>query len=660
MKRTHIILAFAIAFLFIIQSAGTLVESIYILDLMNTNLDAKVLGLFFFFTPLLLIPLFRKFRAGLVWITFAVLFIARSVFPYLLTADRMVASGLATGAALSLFLLLLGTSPRREVAAQTGRWASAGLALAVGVSVLLRTVYFGLDYSLTPAGGWVGILVSLFLGLVLFRLETGPTLVEGNKARGVTSSLVGIFLILSLIYFAFSAPAVIARWTEGNYTLIVLTVSLMAIGWILVCLLQPQLFERIGAGFLLSWNLAFTASLTATILVHGVAFPPTPNSPVITVGAASGWQAIPLVLMLLLFPVLFLDLERFLGRIQAAAPTPRRLVPGILLGSLALILLVFFNIFSNVWGYVEPVSGFFRGKFWLAFFLPATGISLLAWGIKKGRVDPGSETKPVFHWAWGLALVGIFAGTFVRALPSKKVQADAGNRTSITVMTYNIQAGNDGEAERAFERQLALIRKISPDILSMQETDTARISLNNSDYVRFYAESLGYYSYYGPTTVTGTFGTAILSKFPLEDTRSVFSYSDTDEIGVAEAVVRVAGHTINIYDVHPDGSDSAKMAFAQALLSRIQGQQYAIALGDYNLRDTEAPYQLIDSVMTNAWTSVYPSKISPDGVDMSGRNRIDHIFLSPALAARNPVYILPPASATDHPVHWAEVDWATP
>jgi endonuclease/exonuclease/phosphatase family metal-dependent hydrolase len=65
-------------------------------------------------------------------------------------------------------------------------------------------------------------------------------------------------------------------------------------------------------------------------------------------------------------------------------------------------------------------------------------------------------------------------------------------------------------------------------------------------------------------------------------------------------------------------------------------------------------------VYTNAWTSVYPSKISASGVDMSGDNRIDHIFVSKTLGVRNPVYVLPPASATDHPVHWAEIFWGNP
>lgn len=63
---------------------------------------------------------------------------------------------------------------------------------------------------------------------------------------------------------------------------------------------------------------------------------------------------------------------------------------------------------------------------------------------------------------------------------------------------------------------------------------------------------------------------------------------------------------------------------------------------------------LIDSVYVNAWVSVYPSEIGA-GVDMSGDNRIDHIFVSPNLSMRNPFYILPPESATDHPVHWTEI-----
>ena len=247
-------------------------------------------------------------------------------------------------------------------------------------------------------------------------------------------------------------------------------------------------------------------------------------------------------------------------------------MPGLLLGCLVLILLVFAQIFSNVWGYIQPVSLFFRGKFWLAFFLPAGGISLLAWLAGNARLSGDGEPAGRFPWAWAVLLAGICLGTLAGALPVKHFQVQSLDRPSITVMTFNIQAANDANAQKSFERQLAIIRKVSPDIVAMQETDTARISLNNNDYVRFYADNLGYYSYYGPSTVAGTFGTAILSKYPLRNTRSVYTYSDTDEIGVAEAEIEVDGLPITIYDVHPDGSDLAKMTFVKALLQRSPGQ----------------------------------------------------------------------------------------
>jgi endonuclease/exonuclease/phosphatase family metal-dependent hydrolase len=660
MKRTIPILAFAILLLFFLQATGTLVESIYILDLMHTTLDAKVLGLLFFFLPLVAIPFYQKYSPALMWLSFALLALSRSLMPYLNTNNRMLAAGLATASALSLFCLFLVAAPAREMRSRLGLWGSAGLALAIGLSVLLRSVGRGIEYSLTVAGGWTGVFLVLILGGILARLKLIDPTAGHKKASGVTPAILGIFLILTLVYFAFSAPAVIARWSEGNYTLIVLAVSLQAAGWAIMLFFRPQFPHQIDRRLLLAWNLVFTLCLTGTILVHGVAFPPTPSSPAVTVGTPSWWQAIPLVLMLLLFPVLFLDLDIFLNRINQAGAAPSDLVPGILLGCLALILLVFANIFTNVWGYIKPVSLAFRGKLWLVYLFPAGILSLLAWG--SNRAARSSEEKPdgTLHWTWGLLPAVIFLGSIAGALPAKRVQVESAQRSSLVVMTFNIQEANDVDGEKSFERQLALIQKVSPDVLALQESDSTRISLNNNDYVRYFAEQLGYYSYYGPTTVAGTYGTAILSKFPLLDTRSVYTYSDTDEIGVAEAAIAVNGKRFSIYDVHPDGSDTAMLVFARALLQRSQDKPYVIALGDYNLRDYEEAYQLINRVYTNAWTSVYSNEISADGVDMSGDSRIDHIFVSHSLWVSNPVYILPPASATDHPVHWTEIHWEKP
>jgi endonuclease/exonuclease/phosphatase family metal-dependent hydrolase len=661
MKKSYpLVLVFGILFLFIIQSAGTLVESIYILDLLNSNLDEKVLGVLFFFTPLLPLPFYKRNPRWLGWILFGILFLSRGLTPYLNTVGRVSASGIATGAAFSLLFLVLAARLKNGAGFSLGRWGSAGLALAVGLSVLLRTAGSGIEYSLTPAGGWVGWVLGLLLGGMLTQLDWERASATEQKAGKATTPLLGIYLIVTLVYFAFSAPAVIARWTQGNYTLIVTTISLFSVGWVWLSLNRPGWIERISPPILIAGNLLFTLSLTGTILAQRVSFPPTLESPAVVVGAPTFLQQVPLGLMLLLFPILFIDMQIFLKRIQKSAPAPRDMLPGILIGSLALILLIFAHIFTNVWGYVKPVSPLFRNMFWLPYFLLAGFISLLVWRSLKVKLPPEPGAPGASHWSWSVVLMVIFLVTGLYALPARLNPPSDVGKTSLVAMTFNTQGFNDKSGEKSFDRQLALIRRASPDLLAMQETDSARISLNNNDYVLYFAKKLGYYAYYGPTPVTGTFGTAILSRYPLENTRSVFIYSDKDETGVAEAEVEINGHRFTIYDVHPDSSDPAMLAFAQTILERSKDKPYVIALGDYNLRDYEEAYQLIDSVLVNAWVSVYPSKISKDGVDMSGENRIDHIFLSPNLKARNPIYILPPESATDHAVHWTEVYWENP
>jgi endonuclease/exonuclease/phosphatase family metal-dependent hydrolase len=420
------------------------------------------------------------------------------------------------------------------------------------------------------------------------------------------------------------------------------------------------MIARISPRFLVVWNLLFTAGLTLTLLAQRVSFPPTLDSPLVVVGAPTVLQMIPLALMLLLFPVLFLDLQVFMQKMQLSTQPPRSLAPGVLLGSISLIVLIFINIFTNVWGYIKPISPPFRNTFWLAYFLLSAGITLLVWRAQRGTPTMKEEPVGSRSWVWAVPLGAIFLVTLAFAIPTPDVQVESVGKTSLRLMTMNTQESNDEFGEKSFEKQLALIRQVSPDILTLQETDSTRISLNNNDYVRAFADRLGYYSYYGPKTVAGTYGTAILSKYPLMDRRTVFMFSDKDETGVAEAEVEVAGKRFSIYDVHPDSSDPAMLGFAQNLLSRSQDKPYVIAMGDYNLRDYEEAYKLIANVYTNAWVNVYPSEISPDGVDMSGENRIDHIFLSPNLTALDPTYILPPESATDHPVHWTDITWSNP
>ena len=231
---------------------------------------------------------------------------------------------------------------------------------------------YGLDYSLLPEGGWVGWGLGAALGYLLTLLDwTRPDKLQSNS-RSVTLPVTGIFLVLALVYFAFSAPSVIARWTEGNYRVIVMAVSLLALGWVGVSLGKPSWIDQYLPDMVADLEPAVHLSLDHD---H-----PGPSGSIsrrrrtqlaVVVGSPSWLQQLPLVFMLLLFPVIFLDLRVFSSRIRQADPGPRELVPGTLLGSFSLVVLVFMQIFTNVWGYVEPVSPWFRNKFWLPYLLMA-------------------------------------------------------------------------------------------------------------------------------------------------------------------------------------------------------------------------------------------------------------------------------------------------
>ncbi|GAB4478555.1 MAG: hypothetical protein Kow0088_18500 [Anaerolineales bacterium] len=647
-------LIFALLFLFLLHSIGTLIESIYILDLLKTSLDEKALGLLFLFAPILLLFFKRNPARGWMWLFFVILFIGRGLIPFLPTVGRLWAAGLASSAALLLLPLLLHT--RFEGERPSGRAISLGLALAVGLSVLLRTLGFGIDYALQSAGGWLGWVLGLALGVALWGVADA----KEEKFASAEESLapwVGLWMVFALVYFAFSAPSVMARWAESDYRLTVGIIGLLCLAWAGVLIARPSWASHLSPMVVLLWNVLFTFALTGTLLINRVTFPPTPESSPLIVGPAGWPQQVPFYLTLLLLPVIFLDLYLLTEHWQQKSPSLPSSAAGMVLGVFLLILLVFMQIFTNVWGYVEPVSPWFRNKFWLPYFLSGALLTVVVYFYRRRLKGVAQTLGQDFSPNWLILLAVLFGSSLWATLATTRVQHFEPRAGSLIVMTYNLQQANDSFGERSYERQLALMQQVDADIIALQESDSARVSLNNTDLVRYFAGKLGYYSYYGPGPISGTYGTAILSKYPLLNPHVVFSYSDQDEIGTAVAEIEVEGKRFTIYNVHPDGSDTAMMVFAQALLQQIGNKPYVIALGDYNLRDDEAAYQLIAARLTNVWESLYPTKISPEGIDMSGRNRIDHIFLSQPLQPRWAKYLLPPDSATDHPLHWAEIGW---
>jgi endonuclease/exonuclease/phosphatase family metal-dependent hydrolase len=191
------------------------------------------------------------------------------------------------------------------------------------------------------------------------------------------------------------------------------------------------------------------------------------------------------------------------------------------------------------------------------------------------------------------------------------------------------------------------VRSLDADILGLQESDTARFSGGNADIVRTFSQGLGMYAYYGPSTVTGTFGIALLSRYALENPRTFYMYSLGEQTASIEATITINEKQYHILVTHL-GNDGPIIQ-QENILSRLDGQPNVIAMGDFNFEPTTEQYRLTTQTFADAWMlngSPLPPSLQADSL-------IDHIFVSPGMAVQSVEYIDSPAS--DHPVLVMEI-----
>ena len=108
-----------------------------------------------------------------------------------------------------------------------------------------------------------------------------------------------------------------------------------------------------------------------------------------------------------------------------------------------MVVLIFIQIFTNVWSRVEPVSPWFRNKFWLPYLLMAGLITLFIGRKGKRALDKPLESNSAYSLGWWVFLVIVFLGTAGSALITTRVKTFEPRSDSIVVMTYNIQQAND-------------------------------------------------------------------------------------------------------------------------------------------------------------------------------------------------------------------------
>lgn len=693
-----------IFFLFFMQLSTLLIEAIYSVNLLGSSLNLYAAGIIwmlgsgllvfiplkiriaqkssknpssfmyrlgvYFFGPEFTKPLVYRKTSQVLGI---IVILSRLIVPFLKTRPIIIVAGLGVTAFLMFYPLYL-LQLDRESSVEHGYMQALSFAMATLLSILFRA--FGASRDISAIGwtqsiGWVFSAFCLVVLLDFSKLIPLNSTQESPKPpkeipvskkskRKVFFASFGILNLFILVIFGFESPTVFARWTEGNYSAINIIIALSIAVVVLFLVLKPAIVDKLPSWSLWVWNLVFTCLIVLTLLAHTIQFPPNPGSSVVVVTSPMWYQQIPLYLMIVSCPILFLDMMLITSHLIRSSPTLSSLSGGFTLAGFSFMVLIFMAIFTNVWGYVKPISNLFRNLYWLPYLIIGLFITFVAIGVKLkdhpiGKIQLGKASKLTITIISSLCLIGIMVGAiFIVPHP---IQTEGTPVTSITVMTYNIQQGNNDTGNKNYEMQLEVIRNSGADIIALQECDTARIGLGNNDVVRYLATELNYYSYYGPKTLTGTYGTAILSKYPIVHSEAIFSYSNKDETGTAYATIEIDGEEFHVFSSHPDGNDDNHRDHMQAIVDKVTDESltHVISMGDFNTRPFSEWYNISTTILNDAWLTIYPTGIDGFGNNMT--RRIDHIFLSPEFTVDN-VWVIPEGpSQSDHNVFWATISW---
>ena len=656
---------FGLLLLLFFQLLSDFVEAIYVFGLLGTDIPVEIVSVLLFLSPVVLLFLPKGLSGWPLILVGEAMLVCRVAGPMLDPRGTMLVSGLGVACALLLLPSLLRDRQDRDPGA-SGLDFGLGLTLALLGSILLRTWGSGSDISTRGATqiiGWVTALAAGWLLLTLHR-RAPASITAGSPAEPATRPpplstwrtavlCLGLVSVLVLCYFAFASPTVISRWTGTSYLPILAAVVLMLWAFGLWMTLRPASLSRLARPLLRVWNVLFAASLFLTLLSRQITFPASPAGYPLAEPPVSPWYILPLILMLLLFPVLLIDWQVLVRTLTLGRPSPRALGLGFTLGGLYLLLMVFAQVFTTVYDYIPVVGPLFRDRFAMVFLVPAVILGLALWLASRSSpapARPAAQLGPgrVFPVLLSLlALITLAGAWMVNARPSAPATAPS----ALTLFTFNIQQGYDSTGRRNYEGQLDVARQFQPDIIGLQECDTARIANGNQDVVRYWADQLDYHSYYGPTTVAGTFGIALLSRYPIQNPRTFFMYSEGEQTATIEAQITVGGKTFNVFVTHL--GNGGPLVQQQAILQEVRGKQNVILMGDFNFRPDTEQYRQTTALLDDSWLIKWPGGNESQGVEFA--RTIDHIFVSPGTRVADSRYL--PGPASDHPAQMTAIEW---
>ena len=170
---------------------------------------------------------------------------------------------------------------------------------------------------------------------------------------------------------------------------------------------------------------------------------------------------------------------------------------------------------------------------------------------KTTRSSPRGRKSSAYYMHILVALQLLSISVAYLRFPTNDYQPYHKDQKLLTAGIWTIHFSLDNDMWTSEYRMAAAIRELEMDVVGLLESDTQRIIMGNRDFTQYLAEDLGMYVDYGPGPNKHTWGSALLSKFPIVNSTHHLLPSPVGELAPAiEATLDMYGQMVDVFVFH--------------------------------------------------------------------------------------------------------------
>ncbi|PHH89000.1 hypothetical protein CDD83_6777 [Cordyceps sp. RAO-2017] len=226
------------------------------------------------------------------------------------------------------------------------------------------------------------------------------------------------------------------------------------------------------------------------------------------------------------------------------------------LGFFIYVFMVLFHVWVVAYAFVPGGPLVREHTDWIM----ATMVGLLGAGVfnyntsqprrQQPRRPSASQHKKYFGLSTLIVNILFLCAAFKR-FPTNDYKPYHAEDRVMTAGIWTIHFSLDNDMWSSEYRMRDLIKELELDVVGLLESDLQRIIMGNRDTTQFLAEDLGMYVDYGPGPNKHTWGSALLSKFPIVESKHHLLPSPVGELAPAiHATLDVYGQLVDVFVFH--------------------------------------------------------------------------------------------------------------